>query len=996
MRSTDPARNRTRTQERIRNFLHDFDAVAGTTLSVDPEVVLAAAADPALAALGLLRVSEAARDASINVGELIDTHPGFLDRLIVLAGASEACVDHVVRWPNLLPTLAAEPDFVTSPDSTPDAIATMFDRALTPDPTNPILTGEEAQTAIRKTYRDCVVRLATQDLTHPNPTELISDVTRILSDLAAGAIHAAYRVATAEQGDNLVSALAIVAMGKCGARELNYVSDVDVVFAYARSKDISAEVVDDQVRTQATAVATRVTELISGSAPEPALWELDAALRPEGKAGPLVRTVPEFERYYRKVAHNWEFQALLKARPIAGDEHVREDFARTILPFVWTAGTRTGFVTEVRAMRKRVISLIPHKELGRHIKLGPGGLRDVEFSAQILQLVHGAHDDALHTRSTLSALSALGAHTYISSADAQQLSESYRFMRTVEHRLQIPRLSREAVLPERPDKLRVLARTVYRTGERSVDRLTRELATHNRTVRALHEQIFYRPILDAATAHVTALGDAAARERLSAFGYKDPASAMKHIRALSTGINRVANVQRQVLPALLNWFSQGVDPDAGLVAFRRLSEGLSTTSWYLPMLRDSGVAAQNMAHVLSLSQFATELLISHPESVQWLSNNTKLDAPTDMAARMRDSSARHGDNGVAAIRQVYGTEVLRTSLADVLGLCDMRAIMRRLTTAMDTAIDQALLTVRKRLDASTGIDDYQFAVIGMGRFGGGEIGYFSDADAMFVYTPGASLSAGQRERLPAHVRDVALSLTAELAAPAADPIVDIDADLRPEGKTGPLVRTLASYEKYYSTWSEPWEAQALLRARPVAGDTHLQEQFVDLINPLRYPTEVPESSIVQMRRLKARMEKERLPRGADPKRHLKLGTGSLSDVEWSVQMLQLMHAHTRPELATTGTLEALDAAQAADLIDRDSAHKLEEAWTIASRVRSAITLYKGRSADKLPASEVELEAIARLLGYQQGSGNQLVDDYLGRTRRARKVMEQVFYGYTDN
>lgn len=1000
MRRRDPARARNETQERTHKFLTQFDELVGTHVAADPEAALGLAANRDAAALGLLRIAESCASTGTDLGTLISHHPGFLERLTVLAGGSEANVDHIVRWPGCLETLARTPDILRSSLSEPDELARAFAEAIETE--TGVLTGDAARKAIRKTYRDFVVTLVAQDLTHTEPVQIVEDVTRLLSDLAAAVIHAAYRVACAEHGEDLFARLAIVAMGKCGARELNYVSDVDVVFAYA-ARDAASNAQTDSasaevVRTQATELATRITDLISGPGDEPALWELDAALRPEGKAGALVRTVDEFKRYYQKVAHNWEFQALLKARPVAGDEQLCAEFTEQILPFVFTAGSRPGFVTEVRAMRKRVVSLIPAREVARHLKLGPGGLRDVEFSAQLLQLVHGVHDPDLHTRSTLSALRVLGEHTYIDVEDAEVLSQAYRFMRVVEHRLQIPRMSREALIPERVEKLRALARSVYVDGERSVDRLQADLATHNRSVRALHEQIFYRPILHAVSgdAHVASLGDTAARERLAAFGYRDTAAAMKHIKALTTGVNRVAFVQRQVLPALLNWFSLGVDPDAGLLAFRRLSEGLSHTSWYLPMLRDSGVAAQNMAHVLSLSRYTSDLLINHPQSVQWLGENSRLEprSTQDIADRMRERSARRGDDGVAAIRQVYGGEVLRTALADILGLCDIGSVMTRLSQAMDTAIDQALLTTRKRLDATVGIDDYEFAVIAMGRLGGAEIGYFSDADVMFVYRPGHTLTPAQASALPKHVREVALALSKQLEAPAADPIIDVDADLRPEGKSGPLVRSLDSYEKYYSTWSEPWEAQALLRARPIAGDRELRVDFVALIDPLRYPQEVPATSVVQMRKLKARMEKERLPRGADPKRHLKLGTGGLSDVEWTVQLLQLTHAHTHPDLKTTSTLGALHAARQAGLIDADPADKLAAAWTIASRVRSASTLFRGRTADTLPTDDTELEAIARLLGYQAGGANRLVDDYLGATRRARRVMEELFYGYT--
>ena len=531
MRKKDPARQRSQTLERTQRFLGQFDEMLGTQLAQDPERTLVAAADRDSAALGLVRIAEACQQNDINLRQLLDESPILLNRLIIVSGGSEATVDHLVRWPQVIPTLADAPDFIDSCASTPEELENTFTQALADQ--DSVLTGEQGITALRRTYRDLVTRLVVQDLEHPEPEEIVEDVTRVLSDLAAAVFQAAYKIAEVEQGERLRARIAVVAMGKCGARELNYVSDVDVIFAYAPRE---GEELDDEVRTQATDLATRVTELISGGAHEPALWEIDTALRPEGKSGALVRTIDEFVQYYRKVAHNWEFQALLKARPIAGCPELCEQFEDDVSPFVWTAGARSGFVSEVRSMRRRVVSLIPKNELDRHIKLGPGGLRDVEFTVQLLQLVHGPHDEDLRVRSTGGALRILSSHNYLASHEARTLAAAYRFMRVVEHRLQIPRMAREAVLPERTSKLRALARSVYPVEQRSVDRLKKELAGHMRAVRALHKQIFYRPILDAATgsAHMSTVSEAVARDRLTAFGYQDPAAAMRHICLLYT------------------------------------------------------------------------------------------------------------------------------------------------------------------------------------------------------------------------------------------------------------------------------------------------------------------------------------------------------------------------------------------------------------------------------------------------------------------------------
>lgn len=280
----------------------------------------------------------------------------------------------------------------------------------------------------------------------------------------------------------------------------------------------------------------------------------------------------------------------------------------------------------------------------------------------------------------------------------------------------------------------------------------------------------------------------------------------------------------------------------------------------------------------------------------------------------------------------------------------------------------------------------------MGRLGGREIGVFSDADVCFVYRPAHTMGDDDREALAKHARRVALDVTSALKSAQQDPAIELDADLRPEGRSGPYVRTLESYRRYYEAWSEPWEAQALLRARPIAGDNDLMSDYVDMINPLRYPQILPVRSIMQVRRLKARMEDERLPRGADRRQHVKLGTGGLSDVEWTVQLLQLQHAAEYPGLRTTSTLPALAAARDEGLMSASDHEVLRTAWLMATEVRNAITLYRGKPSDSLPSDIRELEAAARLMGYPQGSAQLLVDDYLRVTRWARSTMEVIFYG----
>jgi glutamate-ammonia-ligase adenylyltransferase len=329
-------------------------------------------------------------------------------------------------------------------------------------------------------------------------------------------------------------------------------------------------------------------------------------------------------------------------------------------------------------------------------------------------------------------------------------------------------------------------------------------------------------------------------------------------------------------------------------------------------------------------------------------------------------------------------------MADLLGRSGPEQTGEALTAVAAVTIEAALqVAVRSVADRRGGFPT-RLCVVAMGRFGGHESGYGSDADVMFVHDP---LPGADEQEATTAAHAAAEELRALLARPGPEPPLLIDPGLRPEGRQGPLVRTLASYRAYYQRWSVPWESQALLRAEPVAGDTELGARFTVLADEFRYPGGgIPEPSVLEIRRLKARMEAERMPRGVDPAHHLKLGPGGLSDVEWVVQLLQLRHAHVVPELRTTRTLAGLSAAAQAGLVTQEDAAALARAWRLASQIRDAVVLVRGRAADVLPARAAELGAVASVLGYPSGTAQDLVQDYRQAARRARGVMEALFYG----
>jgi [glutamine synthetase] adenylyltransferase / [glutamine synthetase]-adenylyl-L-tyrosine phosphorylase len=629
---------------------------------------------------------------------------------------------------------------------------------------------------------------------------------------------------------------------------------------------------------------------------------------------------------------------------------------------------------------------IPRNELDVQLKLGPGGLRDVEFTIQLLQLVHGQADPHVRQRSTLDALVALADQGYIGRVEAAEFGQDYRFLRLLEHRLQLARLRRTHLMPADENALRVLARATG-VAANAVE-LTDQWQRTKLAVRRLHERLFYRPLLSAVAAlpeEGYALSSEQAEARLAAIGFRDPKGALRHIAALTGGVSRRATIQRNLLPVMLQWFADGADPDYGLLAFRKLSDDLGEAYWFLRMLRDSSGAAQRLTSVLSGSRYVGALFERIPEAAAWLENEDELQ-PRSQAMLVEEAAAtvaRHeGDEDAAALalRTARRREILRLALGAILGLVSVEELGRGLA-----AVTTAVLSGMLRLVHPYG-DGIEFGIVAMGRYGGEELGFGSDADVMYVYRAAGASDEEAQQRAEHIVRSLN-RLTEDLRVP-----LDLDIGLRPEGKNGAIVRSIESYRAYYERWSLTWEAQALLRSRRVVGDVGVLAEFEKLTDDVRYPARIGEADIREIKRIKARVENERLPQAADPSRHLKLGRGSLSDVEWLVQLLQLQHGHRVEGLRTTSTLRALAAAEADGLVTSVDAAKLREAWLFASRARSAMTLWTAKTADVLPTDRQQLEGVARLLEYPPGSATRLEDDYLRVTRLSRAVFERLFYG----
>jgi [glutamine synthetase] adenylyltransferase / [glutamine synthetase]-adenylyl-L-tyrosine phosphorylase len=945
---------------------------------------LSRAPDPDAALRALVRLSENPDIAWDELYAALLADRGLRGRMLAVLGSSVALGDHLAAHPQSWKLLQGNVK-LPSVGQLRQAFNACADEALAGSADPGLVIAK-----LQNLYRDHLLVLAALDVAptvEDEPVLPFTEVAAQLSDIADAALAAALRVAEVTVcGDSAPPRLAVIAMGKCGARELNYVSDVDVIFVAERADPTSARVASEMMRVASAA-----------------FFEVDAGLRPEGRSGELVRTVESHIAYYQRWAKTWEFQALLKARAAVGDAELGQRYLTALMPMVWVACEREDFVVEVQDMRRRVEQLVPVDFRAREIKLGTGGLRDVEFAVQLLQMVHGRSDESLHVASTVDALAALSGGGYIGRQDAANLTASYEFLRLLEHRLQLQRLKRTHLLPEPDDEeaVRWLARAAHMRPDGSHDAagvLREEIKHHNLRVSQLHAKLFYQPLLESigpASLEIGGMTPEAAARQLAALGYEGPQTALKHMAALVNQSGRRGRVQSVLLPRLLNWMSYAPDPDSGLLSYRRLSEGLAGERWYPATLRDEAAVAKRLMQVLGTSAYVPDLLMRAPRIIQSYGDGPtgpKLleTKPAAVARGLITSAARHADpvRAIAAARALRRRELARIGSADLLGMLEVRDVCRALTSVWVAVLQAALDALIRANLPKGGKAPAVIAVIGMGRLGGAELGYGSDADVLFVCEPANGVDDAQAMRWSTMIAEHVRTL---LGTPSVDPPLEVDANLRPEGRNGPLVRTLGAYAAYYEQWARPWEIQALLRAHAVAGDADLGQRFLLMADQTRYPPDgVTAETVQEIRRIKARVESERLPRGADPNTHTKLGRGGLADIEWTVQLLQLQHAHEIPALHNTSTLESLDVIAAAELVPEDEVDLLRQAWLTATRARNALVLVRGKATDQLPGPGRQLNAVAVAAGWPTDDGSEFLDNYLRVTRRAKAVVRKVF------
>lgn len=784
-----------------------------------------------------------------------------------------------------------------------------------------------------------ILRIAARDLTDIDPLETVAE------NLASLADDVLRRSAELAGADDLV----IVGMGKLGGRELNYSSDIDVMFVGSTKEATVREVM-------------RIARLC---------FRVDANLRPEGRSGALIRSVESYEQYWDKSASAWEFQALMKARVVCGPSEIADAWERAAHNRVWGRPFGPEEIREAREMKARTEDLVARDGNDeREVKRGRGGIRDIEFAVQLLQLVHGATDETVRSPTTLTALQQLARGGYIAAEDAEGLSDSYCFLRMVEHHLQLVDDQQTHLVPTDRNEREELAISLGYRGPLALDDFDHNLRFHQARVRKAHEKLYFRPLLEAfAIGRVDAHSPLATQ--LAAFGFTDAERTRIAVDELTRGLARSSNLMQQLMPLLLDWLSASPDPDEGLLGLRTLISGFRTPASIVNVFRDSPESARRLCLLLGTSRMFSQSFHRHPEFIKELSLDSELIPSTPPIERLRRALTWRTDKTerLQALSRLTDAEKLRLAACDVLELCDSRRLAQMRSQLADAVVTIALETLNPRVPV---------ALIGMGRFGGGEMSYASDVDLIVIH---GGKTIEEQQLADAFAQDFLTSIS---NANPAKHIYDVDYDLRPEGKNGVLARSIDGCVDYYKNWAQTWERQALVRARPIAGDPEVIDRFNSIVDEFVWSSPPSNDQVREIRKLKARMENERIPRNEDPNFHLKLGPGSLSDIEWTVQLLQLQHS-----IRGGNTLKTLDELVGRDVVDENDYIALRDAWTFCDDVRNRIFLVNNGTSNALPTSRNTLTALSRSLHQRD-----IKEIYKKSTRRSRAVVERLFYGQT--
>jgi len=821
-----------------------------------------------------------------------------------------------------------------------------------------------------------------------------------------------------DEGNSVSAGFAIIAMGKLGGRELNFSSDVDLMYVYQADGETEGGSSPDHARVNRISnhqyfikLAEKISAAIGEKTEDGFVFRVDLRLRPEGQRGPLAQSLGGYEIYYESWGQTWERSALIKARPVAGDEVVGREFLLRITPFVYRKYLDFSALAEIRDMKQKINKDVEQK--GRthlDVKLGYGGIREIEFIVQALQLIYAGRDRSLREKSTLKALHRLSQKGLITYQEHSVLARAYIFLRTVEHRIQILDDLQTQTLPTEPEDLRRLARSAgYCEGGRETKALLGDHRRHTRLVRSIYDDLFaftgeetetagtddtYALLLDVETSEQDAV------KALGVFGFRDPGKAYRNLILLREGPAFVHQTPRNrklfnsIFPVLFREIVASIDPD---MAFNHLESFLAAQgSWEVSqsIVKLDAEAVKVFVTVFANSGYLSRMLISRPMILQNLLDARRspgLGTTGVFGLELEETLGKHPEltEKLDALRRFKNQEELRIGMADLLSGMSLPTVCRELSklaeVCLKAALDMAAAETGRKHDRQGSFDG--LAIVAVGKLGGRELTYGSDLDVLFVYSddralPPPGLSAFEYlSRMAEKTISYLVTLTREGC------VFRVDTRLRPTGSKGPLVQSIEAFRQYYSTQADTWERQALLRARFVAGDRDVGDRFSETLRSLIYQKVDPVALAGDIRVMRKRIEDE-LGKTDASRFNIKQGEGGLVDIEFLVQFLQLQHGHEHPRLRVPGTWNGLKALRSRNLLSSGDYHILKDAYLFLRLIESRLRVVTNQATSELSRDPLKLQPLARRMGYvdtEGTAGQRLLEDYEKTSKSVREV-----------
>ena len=848
---------------------------------------------------------------AMSLAEVVQQFPLGEAALLHLLAVSSICATRLTRNPETLLWLA-QPSVCLASRGRAEMLTEVH--ALTSDS-----EGDNNFEALRFWKGREMTRVAVRELAAVAPLE---ETTGELSQIAEICLRRVFEFWDAELRQRYGSPkaeFAILAVGKLGGGELNHSSDVDLPFLYSDEGQLTPQVSHHQFFNR---LGNKILETFSKPHPAGSLFRADLRLRPEGSAGPLARSLESMENYYAGFGETWERIALIKARGIAGSRELAYDFLRLHQPFIYPRSATPDLLEEVANIKHRIErDVVGPEKLERDVKLGRGGIRDIEFIVQTLQLIHAARNPFLQEPSMLKALRALRELDLLPRDDVLALDNAYRFLRRVEHRLQIEAEQQTHTLPDEPEALSRLAHSLRFSSARDF-----AAALHARmgSVRPIFQRIISGGPVEPAKITVEFFNDAKRAEK--AFKELERGATSFHVAT------RTRQIFHRLRPILLDWIAKTADPDATLNQFLRFVESYGLRSLLFELLVTNPKLLELVVRSFDASRYAGDLLIRRPQLLEDITRDPTFDEPRSVEENLgRLNSLGASANNLDPIRAYRQRQLLRIILRDVLGLVQPAGTFVELSDVAEAC----LIFVAKLLASE------QLTIIALGKFGGREISYGADLDVLFI---GQDVRAAQ-------------NLMIAMAQPTAEGnIWALDARLRPEGEKGPVVCSLETYESYYAGRAQLWEMQALTRARAISGP--LKDEFMEVAKAAWRRACQDADLFIKIDNMVQRIRRER-GSGSDFL-DLKTGVGGIIEAEFLVQALQM-----RANIWEQNWERTVDGLHQSGHLHKSDVAQLKNSYAFLRRCELVLRRYDNRSISILPSDPDEERKFAIRLGYNE-------------------------------